>query len=127
MPRLTARALDAPYAFCISPGEMMNAGPRAINHVQPEPGPLECKKSPNVDGTFEFAKMPLMPPAFPKMIGSAALKPQSSTTSCTAFTHVEPNRPPDTNVAVMTSALIIVPTQRGTPATTVSTAAPAMS
>ena len=68
-----------------------------------------------------------MPPAFPRTIGSAALKPQSSTTSCTAFTHVEPNRPPDTNVAVMTSALIIVPTQRGTPATTVSTAAPAMS
>jgi len=39
----TARSLDAPYAFCINPGEITNAGPRVMSHIHPEPGPLECR------------------------------------------------------------------------------------
>ena len=115
----------APYAFCIKPGEMTNAGTKTSN-VQPESGPPECKKSRNVAGTSAVAAMPLNPPAFASTVGTAIRNPTSSTVSCTTLIHAVPSSPPAMNVVVTTNALMIVPSHVGTPATTLRTAAPAI-
>ena len=67
------------------------------------------------------------PPTWLMTIGKATRKPPSRTTNWTAFTQAEPSSPPAMKYTVITTALAIVPSHRGMPATTVSTAAPAMS
>ncbi len=71
--------------------------------------------------------MPASPPALASTVGSARMNPASNTVSCTTLTHAVPSSPPAMKVVVTTTALMTVPSHRGTPATTSSTAAPAMS
>ena len=106
---------------------MMNPGVSRISSVQPDDTPAEYSGSQKVAGMPGVAAMPSRPPTFIRISGAATRKPPSKTTNCKALTHAELNNPPAVKYTVMAMPPMAMPCHRGSPPTTSSTAAPAIS
>jgi hypothetical protein len=78
MPRRTAASSRAPYAFCNSPGDTTNAGPRRNSSRHPEVGPVLVHTLADDPGTAVIA---CHPPAPCTANGTAMAKPARITMS----------------------------------------------